>query len=102
MSIGIPHYNDGASETLSGTKTLVFNDARVQFLDPGGAGRSVVLPAETAGVEVVISNAADASEDLTVKEDGASTTIVVISQNEDATLTSDGTSWSAILSKGAT
>jgi hypothetical protein len=102
VSIGIPSIRDGASETLSGTKTLVFNDARLQFLDPGGAGRSVVLPAETMGVEVVINNAADASEDLTVKEDGASTTIVVISQHEDAILTSDGTSWSAVLSKGAT
>ena len=102
MSIGIPGIRDANSETLSGTKTLTLNDARTQILDPGGAGRQLTLPAETNGVELIVSNSADASEDITVKEDGGATTIVVISQNEDAFLTSDGTSWVAVLSKGAT
>ena len=102
MSIGAPSYRDSNTETLAATKSLTLNDARHQVLDPGGAGRTVNLPAETAGVEVIIQNAADASEDLTIKEDASSTTIVVASQNEDVFLTSDGTSWTAILSNGAT
>ena len=102
MSIGAPTYRDSNTETLSGTHTLTLNSARHQVLDCGGAGRTITLPAETAGVELIINNRSDASEDMTVKEDGGSTTIVVISQNEDAILTSDGTYWTAILSKGAT
>ena len=102
MSIGAPSYRDSNTETLSGTKTLTFNDARTQVLAPGGGNRNVVLPAETNGIEVFISNTADASENLVVQEDGASTTIVTISQDEDAVLTSDGSGWVAVLSKGAT
>jgi hypothetical protein len=101
MSIGAPSYRDSNTETLSGNKTLTFNDARTQVLDPGGSGRNVVLPAETSGVEVIISNTADAAEDLTVQDDGSST-VVTVSQNEDAFLTSDGSGWVAVLSKGAT
>ena len=61
MSIGAPTYRDSNIETLSGGKTLTVGDAWSQTLDPGGAGRTVVLPAEAKGLEVYISNAADAS-----------------------------------------
>ena len=81
-------------ETLTGDKTLTITDARMQKLDPGGAGRDVNLPAEATadGIAYRILNAADAAEDLTVKDDGAST-IVTISQNEAAWVVCDGTSW---------
>ena len=101
MSIGAPTYRDANIETLSGGKTLTINDARYQTYDPGGAGRTIVLPAEALGLEVLISNGADASEDLTVNND-AGATIVTISQNEDCLLYCDTTNWNAVLSKGAT
>ena len=102
MSIGAPTYRDSNTETLAATKSLTLNDARHQVLDPGGAGRTVNLPAETAGAEVIIQNAADAAEDLTIKEDTSTTTIVVASQDEDVYITSNGSGWTAVLSKGAT
>ena len=102
MSIGAPTYRDSNTETLAATKSLTLNDARHQVLDPGGAGRTVNLPAETAGAEVIIQNAADAAEDLTIKEDTSTTTIVVAGQDEDVYITSNGSGWTAILSKGAT
>jgi hypothetical protein len=101
MSIGAPTYRDANIETLSGGKTLTINDARYQTYDPGGSGRTIVLPAEAAGLEVIVSNGADASEDLTVNND-AGATIVTISQNEDCFLYCDGTNWNPVLSKGAT
>jgi hypothetical protein len=81
-------------ETLAANKTLTGADATFQHLDPGGAGRDVTLPAEatSGGRSFRILNTADAAEDLTVKDDGAST-IVTISQNEAAWLICDGTSW---------
>jgi hypothetical protein len=101
MSIGAPTYRDSNVETLAGGKTLTVGDAWSQTLDPGGSGRTVVLPAEAKGLEVYISNSADASEDITVNNDGGSG-IVTISQNEDAYLSCDGTNWNSVLSKGAT
>jgi hypothetical protein len=81
-------------ETLTGAHTLASGDPVFQKLDPGGAGRDVNLPAEASsdGLFYVITNAADAAENLTVKDDGAST-IVTISQNEQATVVCNGTSW---------
>jgi len=83
------------TETLTGTKTLTVTDARMQFLDPGGAGRKVLLPAEasSSGLDFMIFNTADASEDLTVKEDSDTTTIVTISQNEGGLPACNGTTW---------
>lgn len=82
------------TETLAANKTLTGADATFQLLDPGGAGRDVTLPAEvaSAGRSFRILNRADAAEDLTVKDDAAST-IVTISQNEAAWVVCDGTSW---------
>jgi len=81
-------------ETLAASHTLASTSPKFQKLDPGGAGRDVDLPAEatSAGLEFVITNAADAAEDLTVKDDSPAT-IVTISQNERATVVCDGTSW---------
>lgn len=86
------------TETLSGNKTLTASDARIQALDPGGAGRDVNLPAEADanGLEFIIANTADAAEVLTVKDDGGGT-IVTPAQNETAWVFCDGTSWRGIV-----
>jgi len=82
------------TETLSDNKTIAAGDPQVQFLDPGGSGRTVTLPAEASstGRLYFIVNTADAAEDLTVKDDAANT-IVTISQDEAGLVVCDGTSW---------
>ncbi len=84
-------------ETLSGTRTITLAeiDQYQSFaFDPGGAGRNVDLPAESAcaGSLVFVSNEADAAEVLTIRNDGGGT-IVTPTQNEAAVLWCDGTSW---------
>jgi hypothetical protein len=81
-------------ETLSDDKVLTSGDARMQKLDPGGADRDVDLPAEAIsdGIAYHITNAADADEDLVVKDDGGST-IVTIPQNRAAWVVCNGTAW---------
>lgn len=82
------------SEALSGNKALTHNDTRMQFLDPGGSARDLTLPAEeeSAGLEFLIFNTADAAEAITVKDDGGAT-VLTIAQNEGAFLACDGTAW---------
>lgn len=102
MSIGAPQYKGTNTETLAGTKTLVANDDVFQNLDPGGAGRTVVMPSGTAtlGGRVHITNAADAAENITVQQSDASTTVATISQNESAEFVCNGVSaaagWQAV------
>lgn len=90
--------------TLTGAVDLVWRNpstgdlpinAPTLRIDPGGAGRTVDLPpeGESTGARLVLVNTADAAEDLTVRDDGGATTIVTISQNEEATVWCDGTAW---------
>lgn len=90
------------TETLGGTKTLTVDSPTLQFLDPGGAARTVLLPAEadSKGLCFIISNEADAAEIISVKEDAGSVTIVTPTQNEAAILFCNGTTWSGLV--GAT
>lgn len=85
---------DSNTETLAGTKTLVFGDAVVQFLDPGGAGRTVILPAEadSNGLVFIIANRADAAEVLTIQDDGTAT-VCTPTEAETALVICDGTTW---------
>jgi hypothetical protein len=87
-------------QTLTGTLTLTLAEYNCNFLklDPGGAARTVLLWPELdcKGAMVFIVNAADAAENLTVKEDSNTTTIVTINQNEGAWVWSDGTSWNLL------
>lgn len=92
MSIGAPQYRNSNTETLGGGKTLVVGDALVQFLDPGGSGRTVVLPAVADGLMCVIANRADGSEVITVN-DADGNTIATPTQNETVTVWCDGTNW---------
>lgn len=96
VDLGQTNLFDPNTETLAGTKTLVITDKRGQFLDPGGAHRDVVFPAEavSAGAVFVICNMADAAENLVVKDDGGST-VSTIAQNEMGIGICDGTSWKA-------
>src|SRR3990167_7636907 len=67
-------------QTLGATFTCDADMPHVWFLDPGGAGRTVLLPAETDGLFYFVVNTADADEDLTVKEDANVTTIGIVSR----------------------
>lgn len=79
--------------TLTDTDTLTDESFPIQFLDPGGAGRIVELPAEAVTNHLFfIFNAADAAEDLTVKDDGGAT-IAVLSMGEAAFFVSNGIVW---------
>lgn len=90
----MPAANVVNAETLAGNKTLTEDDAEYQRLDPGGASRDVTLPAEASskGKRFHILNAADAVENLVVKDDGAAT-IVTLNQNEAAVVVCDGAAW---------
>jgi hypothetical protein len=81
------------NQTLTGTLTMDDDMEHLLFLDPGGAGRTVLLPAESAGLWFVIANTADAAEDLTVKEDSNTTTIGVVTPGKVAMFFCDGTTW---------
>lgn len=89
------------TRTLAGAVTLTKTSPTLQFMDPGGAARTVTLPAEadSKGLVFVISNEADAAEIITVQDD-ATNAIVTPTQNEAAIVFCDGTSWSGIV--GAT
>ena len=77
----------GSIETLAGAKSIGDDDAMILKMDPDGAARDVNLPAEgdidPAGRMYWIVNAADAAENLVVKNDGGDI-IATINQNESA------------------
>lgn len=81
------------TETLAANKTLTDADDPIQFLDPGGAARDVILPAEAATNHgFTITNIADAAETITVKDDGG-TEIGIVAQGETKRMLSNGTAW---------
>lgn len=82
-------------QTLGATFTIAVNMPHLMFLDPGGAGRTVLLPAEASskGLFFRIFNTADATEVLTVKEDAGSTTIGTIGRGSAGWFFCDGTTW---------
>lgn len=82
-----------ADVTASGTVTLDSSYGNFMKIDPGGAGRTVLLPPESSGAWFYIQNTADASETLTVKEDSNTTTIGSLAQNKAAIFVCDGTAW---------
>lgn len=80
--------------TLSGALALTAQHRKYLKIDAGGAGRNIDLPAENIsnGLIFHITNASDAAETLTVRDDAAGT-VVAIAQNERATVVCDGTTW---------
>lgn len=81
-------------DTLAGNINLDADSPTMQVLDPGGAGRTITLPAEadSDGLCFIIVNTADAPEDLTVNDDAAGG-VVTVSQNEMAVVVCDGAAW---------
>lgn len=89
--------NPVTNETLTGDRTVTFSDANVLRFDPGGAARDVTMPAEAdcGGMIYKIINAADAAENLVIKDDGGST-IATLNQNEMGEIVCDGSAWSLL------
>jgi hypothetical protein len=87
-------------QVLTGNLTLNNGLPPVVILDPGGAGRDVLLPnvANSRDEVMVIVNDADAAETLTVKTHDDVTTVGTVAQNERAVLHCDGTDWRIISS----
>lgn len=81
-------------ETLTGTLVLDEQYPNRLKLDPGGANRDVTLDAvaTSAGLWYHIVNAADAAENLVLKNAGGST-IATINQNEEGIVWCDGSAW---------
>jgi len=89
------NFFSGAIETLSGDKGIADSDAMVLKMDPAGSARDVTLPAEAevspSGRMYWIINAADAAENLVIKDDGGAT-IATANQNESAVVYNAGKS----------
>lgn len=83
------------SVTLGAAFSISVKMPNLLFLDPGGSTRVVTLPAEASskGRFYIIVNTADGNEDLTVQEDGASTTIGLVARDEIGWFFCDGTTW---------
>ncbi len=94
--------NNSNVEILGANKTLTCDDLYLQVLDPAGA-RDLLLPPEAAskGVNFLVFNDADAAEDITVRDDSDSVTILTISQTEGALLVCDGTTWRGLVAPSA-
>ena len=71
-------------ETLAGTFTMTSKSATFQVLDPGGASRNVVLPGRPSYGPFLIQNAADATENLVVKDSDGSTTVATLYRGQAA------------------
>lgn len=82
------------TKTLAGAHTLDKKSATLQFIDPGGAARTITLPAEadSDGLVFIVMNTADALEILTIQDDTPAT-VVTPTQNEMAIVVCDGTTW---------
>lgn len=79
-------------QTLAATLTLLATSPMYQLLDPGGAGRTVTLPAEAEGLKFVIVNTGDGDEVLTINNDAAGIQETV-ERHGRVEFVSDGTSW---------
>lgn len=89
-------------QTLGGTYTMDADEPMVLFLDPGGSGRTVLLPPEANGLSFGIVNTADGNENLTVKEDAGVTTIDIVGRGRVSWFYCDGTTWRSDGSEAAT
>lgn len=85
------------TKTLAGTLTMAAGDPIINFLDPGGAGRTILLPPEEDGLIFVFVNTADAAEVLTIKDDSNTTTFATPTQAEAAILVCNGTTWGGLV-----
>lgn len=92
------------SQTLAGTKTLTTADPPFQAFDPDGSDRTILLPAEASsdGLIFIVTNWGSAGEQLAVKEDAGSTTILTVEAGDVGVVICDGTTWrGGVLMSGA-
>lgn len=96
----LQHVDGYAVEVLAAARTLTAEDAQFLGLDPGGAHRDVILPAEGAslGDWFVIRNDADAAENLVVRNSADDATIATVGQGTWAMVVCNGVAWSKFLS----
>lgn len=80
-------------QTLAGTLTMPTNPNMLNFIDPGGVTRIVLMPAAVRGLTLVIVNTSAGIFELTIKDSTNVTTIGTIGQNEMALLVCNGTTW---------
>lgn len=85
------------TETLTGARTITVVEIDTYpyiTFDPGGAARTVTLPAEAAsiGAQLLLKNSADAAEIITVNDD-STTLVCTLTQSESVLLWCDGTTW---------
>ena len=102
--ISISSAEQGAASVFgtSGTFTMGFGDQFLQFLKPGTADRTVLLPPEHPGLAFMIINTngpSDTNQLLIVQEDSGTTTIVTIAKQEVAIVACDGTTWHAMVAR---
>lgn len=83
-----------AVQTAAGAITLTERSRNWQKIDPDGSNRNVTLDATTEkpGSYFRIINAADAAENLVVK-DSAGNTLATINQNEQGEFWYSGAAW---------
>lgn len=81
-------------DTMTGDETLDDSTGCFVKRDPGGSARNLTMPTETgrAGAFYWLVNAADAAENITVKDSGGST-VVTLNQNDSAVLYCDGSTY---------
>ena len=85
-------------ETLAAGKTLVAKDSMVQLLDPDGASRDVILPADADGLVYLIKNTASSGGFNVVVKDQSSpaATIATVADTESALVVCDATGWQLV------
>lgn len=83
------------TETLAAARTFLITDNPIQWLDPDGSDRDVVLPAEVSSTNlmfIILNTANGAGEDLVVKNDAAAT-IATLGPGMTGIFSCDGTDW---------
>ena len=88
-------WKDGVDiDTMTGNATWVATTGNFQILDPGGADRTVTLPAEETsnGLWFQVYNSADADEVISINNDAASLR-VALGRGDSALLVCDGLGW---------
>lgn len=87
--------------TLTGNIALTYRDAQILSLDPGGASRTITLPAARDGASFTIANAADADERLTVYAADGSTVVAIVPAAGSIQVAAEGATWVAVATGGA-
>lgn len=84
-----------AKTAIADNYQLTANHGTLLLLDPNGGNKDVLLPAEASseGLSFIILNIADAAENLVVKEDSDTTTILTVAQSGAGLFYCDGTTW---------